>query len=291
MQNLQSLRKSISSAESLQSIVGIMKAHASSNILQYEHAAKASMKYRSILDMALYIVLSEDSEYISVSEDGDGFTLHIVFGSDYGLAGNFNERMISFAKKSIPKDEKHLVIVIGQKILNRLEDDYTISGSFSVPQTEAGIIPIVQRLLLKIDQLRDTVPISRILLYYCKPLDNYALEEEIGILFPIDIDSFSRKKTAWESNTIPTYLMDRDTLFSDLLKQYFFLTIYRSFCYSLVSENTSRITSMDSAKKNIEERLQLLHSMYNKERQTNTTEEINDVISGFKSIRNKKRNL
>ena len=43
---------------------------------------------------------------------------------------------------------------------------------------------------------------------------------------------------------------------------------------------------MQSAEKNIEERLEELNYEYRRERQNSITEEINDVISGFKAIRN-----
>ena len=39
MESLQKLKNNISSAEGLQSIVGTMKAHASSNITQFQNAA------------------------------------------------------------------------------------------------------------------------------------------------------------------------------------------------------------------------------------------------------------
>lgn len=291
MQNLHSLKKRISSTESLQSIVTTMKAHASANIAQFEHAADASMIYRSVLDKALYVALSADqgSAQVALQETKNGNTIHIVFGSDHGLAGRFNERMASFALGKIPTDKKHVVIVVGKQIHDRLDNHFAINASFPVPQTEDGIIPIVQRILFKVDQLRDEAPVGKILLYYSKMLESSIMREETTLLFPVDLASLSKKTFKWDSNSIPTILMNREDLIRDLLKQYFFLTLYRSFCHSLVSENTSRIASMNSAEKAIEERLLELNLLYRTERQTNITEEISDVISGFKSIKNKNK--
>jgi F-type H+-transporting ATPase subunit gamma len=42
---------------------------------------------------------------------------------------------------------------------------------------------------------------------------------------------------------------------------------------------------MQSAEKNIEERLEELLAQYRRRRQNDITEELNDVISGFKAIR------
>jgi len=287
MQNLQSLKRSITSAKNLQSIVTTMKAHASANITQFEQAAKASMSYKEVLDKALYVVLSQENGKINLQKDEDGSTIHVVFGADYGLAGRFNERMAAYALSRIPKGNKDFVIVVGQQVLNRIEQDFEIAGSFSVPQTEEGVVPVIQRLLAKIDQLRDEGTVQQILLHYSIPLDNIGFEETSEVLFPIDLNEISNYRVAWKSNSLPTFSMDRDTLISDLLRQYFFLLLYRTFCYSLVSENRSRIASMDSAEKNIEERLQELNFLYRRDRQANITEEINDVISGFRTIKKK----
>lgn len=280
----------MNSAESMQSIVTTMKAHASTQIHQFERAAQASVKYRRVLDTALAVLLADEEKKPVNAIDGDR-TIHIIFGSDHGLAGNFNERMSFFAANHIPKDGHNDILVVGQQVYDRLITDYTIKDRFSVPQTEDGIIPIVQRLLFKIDQLRDEAPVGKILLYYCRPLENAMLQEEIELLFPLNLEELAKKYDRWEPKRIAIYLMDKETLLSNLLQQYFFLTLYRAFCYSLVSENTSRINSMNSAEKNIEERLNEFNFLYRMKRQTSITEEINDLLSGFRSLQKSKKNF
>ncbi|HAE62167.1 MAG TPA: hypothetical protein DCG38_07545 [Eubacteriaceae bacterium] len=290
MQSLQSLQHKLESATNLISIVRTMKAHASSNISQFQHAAQASSKYRNILDMALHVVLSEDNEYDPPSYDmpREGIGIHIVFGSDHGLAGRFNERIYSYATDQIDIKSDDVVIVIGNQLLRRMESQYSIEASLSVPQTEDGITPVVQRLLLKIDEIRIKQSVSFIYLHYCNPKDIGGFSEETEILFPMNLNKISNRNIQWKSKSIPTFFMDRDKLMSDLLKQYYFITIYRSFCYSLVSENTTRIDSMKNAERNIEERMEELRFKYRTQRQNVITEEINDVISGFKAIKKNK---
>ncbi len=288
MQGLQGLKKSIDSAGNLKSIVGTMKAHASSNINQFQNAAKASREYRRVLDMSLYVVLSGEEEELMPMETLDkGDVVHFVFGSDHGLAGRFNERIIDYALKNIEKKEDQKVIAIGQQALQRLRFDFDVIDYFQVPQTTDSIASMVTNLLVKIDELRDEGNITKIILYYNKPTDNYGFIEERETLFPIDLSKVIKDKVNWESKSIPTYFSDKEVLLSDLIRQYIFITLYRAFCYSLASENASRLSSMQSAEKNIEERLEELNYEYRRERQNSITEEINDVISGFKAIRKK----
>lgn len=286
MQGLQGLKKSIDSAGNLKSIVGTMKAHASSNINQFQNAAKASGQYRRVLDMSLHVVLSAEDETMVMEELEKGNTIHLVFGSDHGLAGRFNERIIEYALENIPKAEDHKIIAIGQQALQRLRFDFDIIDSFNVPQTTDSIASMVMNLLLRINELRDESCVKEIILYYNKPKDNYAFEEETEILFPIDLSKLIKNNIIWESKSIPIYFSDKQDLLSDLIRQYIFITLYRAFCYSLASENASRLSSMQSAEKNIDDRLDELNYEYRRERQNSITEEINDVISGFKAIRN-----
>lgn len=288
MRTLQSLNRSINSAKSLESIVTTMKAHASSNIIQFQNAAKASERYRVVLDKALFVVFSSREEPVSPPEKPSGATLHIVFGSDHGLAGSFNERISTFAQREIPKGPEDKVIVIGQQVLMRIEDDFEISGIFPIPQSEDGITPTVQRLLSRVEELREEAGVRRALLYYNRPVEGSTFREEIETLLPIDLEKLSGKEMTWGSRNLPIPLMDPDVLLSDLLRQYFFITLYRTFCFSLVAENEARIASMQSAEKNIKERIEELSFQYRLERQTQITEEISDVISGFKAIRNRK---
>lgn len=290
MESLQKLQNNINSAENLQSIVSTMKAHASSNITQFQNAAKASRSYRDVLDKSLYIVFSEE-EQIQTETYLEGKILHIIFGSDHGLAGRFNERISTYALENIPNDEKHMSIIIGQQVFQRIQGEISIFDLFSVPQTTESITTMVNKVLFKIDELRNDYIVEKIILHYNRPEDRTGFEEKSEILFPLDLMELSKNKINWGSNRIPTYFTDRDKLLSDLIQQYFFITLYRAFCYSLASENQSRLTSMQSAETNIEERLNELNFEYRRQRQNSITEEINDVISGFKAIRKSKHKI
>ncbi|WP_414733725.1 FoF1 ATP synthase subunit gamma [Acetobacterium carbinolicum] len=285
MEDLQSINRQIDSAEKLQSIVSTMKAHASANITQFQNAAGASMIYRKVLDMGLYVIVAGDKEKKRLQPQQKGSTLHIVFGSDYGLAGRFNERIAEFAIKKITPGKEAVIIAIGQQILPRLTDQLMVSRTLPVPLTEKGITSMVQKLLFEIDEIRDEKDIETIMLYYNKPIQLTLFEEESERLFPIDFEKLEKSKVEWKSNSLPTYLITRETLFSDLIQQYFFITLYRSFCYSLASENASRLASMEAAGKNIDDRLDQLNASYRRQRQDQITEEISDVISGFKAIK------
>lgn len=285
MKSLQSMKKNIDSTSSLYSIVNTMKAHASTNIIQFQQASNASMSYRLVLDKALYVVLNENPETTIENSSSNGRRIYVIFGSDHGLCGRFNERIIAYADDQIKNEDEAFIFVVGQQVISRLKESFPLSESFTVPQTTDGVTSSVQKLLVSIDEIRNREKVSEILLLYNKSLGKTDFSETTEKLFPIDLKKLWRENLDWDSNTLPTFYMNGETLLQDLIQQYFFITLYRAFCYSLVAENESRIASMTSAKKNIEEKLEELQAQYKQIRQNAITDEIRDITSGFMAFK------
>jgi len=60
-------------------------------------------------------------------------------------------------------------------------------------------------------------------------------------------------------------------LFSSLVRQHLFFSLYRAFIESLASENATRLLSMQMAEKNIEEHMSELEVQLHRERQAGIT--------------------
>jgi F-type H+-transporting ATPase subunit gamma len=81
--------------------------------------------------------------------------------------------------------------------------------------------------------------------------------------------------------------MDWNRLFSSLIRQFLFVSLYRAFAESLASENASRLASMQGAERNIEERLIELNTQFHQQRQMSITEELLDIVAGFETLTSK----
>jgi F-type H+-transporting ATPase subunit gamma len=84
---------------------------------------------------------------------------------------------------------------------------------------------------------------------------------------------------------VPTFRGDWEALFASLVRQYFFVSLYRAFAESLASEHGSRLAAMQMAEDNVEERLDDLQSRFHRTRQNAITEELLDITSGFEALR------
>ena len=78
--------------------------------------------------------------------------------------------------------------------------------------------------------------------------------------------------------------MDWNRLFSLLVRQYLFVSLYRAFAESLASENASRLASMQVAERNIENRLDELNALYHQQRQGAIDSELFDLVAGFEAL-------
>jgi F-type H+-transporting ATPase subunit gamma len=61
--------------------------------------------------------------------------------------------------------------------------------------------------------------------------------------------------------------MNRERLLAGLIQQYLFVTVFRALAESAASEQASRLTSMQAAEQDIQERLDKLTQLHNQQRQ------------------------
>jgi phosphoenolpyruvate synthase/pyruvate phosphate dikinase len=119
---------------------------------------------------------------------------------------------------------------------------------------------------------------------YWELLEVEQLREKVHLL-PVDEEWLKRLRAkSWPTRILPTYTMDWDSLFSALIREYLFISLFWAFAESLASENASRLASMQAAEKNIEEQLSELKRQFDPMRQMAITEELLDIVAGFEAL-------
>jgi F-type H+-transporting ATPase subunit gamma len=104
-------------------------------------------------------------------------------------------------------------------------------------------------------------------------------------LLPLDVHWLhALEKKAWPSPVLPIFTMNRDRLFSRLIRQYLFVALSRACAESLASGNTSRLVSLQNAEGNILERFDELRAQFHQRRQTEITGELLDIVAGFEAL-------
>jgi len=282
---LETLQKQIGNGEDLSSIVKTMKALAATSVRQYEKAAESLDDYYHTVELGLSVVLSSEFEIPASSKaKRSGPEIKVVFGSDHGLAGRFNEQIVNYALENI-ENSGSIILAIGEQVINRLQAAGTTPvRELHMPSSISAITPFVQSLLAEIEQLRLKEGAEKVALYFNRPRTG-SFSSVAETMLPVDLDSLRETRLEWQSRSLPTFTMPAGRLLSALLRQYFIVSLYRACALSLAAENTSRLAAMQAAEKNINERLDQLKVAYQHERQAAITEELLDIISGFRAVR------
>lgn len=291
METLEGLKKKIRTASELNSVVKTMKVLAAVNMKQYEKAVDSLRDYFRTVEMGLQVVLQKGYRTSSFGKNKDEQRSGvIIWGTDQGMCGQLNEQIIEHAQQNIKRfrsdSEDRTILAIGIRAGSRLQDaGENVERSYDVPGSLSGVTSSVQDILLKIEDWHEVRGINDIVLFYNRYIpESNSYKPQTFNLLPFYPEHFSHLVHGkWESRVLPTYTMDTDRLFSSLVKEYLFVSLYRAFVESLASENASRLMSMQKAEKNISERLNDLTFRFNQKRQTSITEELLDLVAGFEA--------
>ncbi len=284
------LKRQLQSAQELQSIVRTMKALAAGNIHQYENAVRSLSVYNQTLKQGLQIVLIHFPDAFQVPRSRIRGRLGIVvFGSDQGMCGRFNEQMATYLMRHLRHSpftaEAQRMLVVGTRMAGLLEAaGYSADRCLSVPSALGKVTQQVQNIVLQLETWWREQQIERIWVFYNRT-QRSSSSPRLRQLFPFDpilLEQLSQQ--SWPSRCRPTVFQPETALVSALFRQYFFVGLYRACVESLASENASRLASMQMAEKNIEERLDKLHRVYQQQRQTIITSELLDIVSGFEVL-------
>ena len=291
METTESLKRRIHTAEDLHSLVRTMKALAAVNIRQLEHAVESLGDYRRTIELALRVVLRQRGRTAIAARTAPQQTFGaIIFGSDQGMCGQLNDQMVAFAKThidniSVPQQNR-ATLAVGIRVASRLEDvDEALATTLPVASTTSGITPLVQEILLHIERWHVERKIDRIVVFYSEHISRATYRPRYLELLPIDrrwLDTLHQQ--AWPTHVLPTFTMDADRLFSSLVRQYLFVSLYRACAESMASENASRLAAMRGAERNIGDRITELTRLFHQQRQMTITEELLDIASGFEAL-------
>jgi len=298
MDTLESLRQKLEGAQEIKSVVRTMKAVAASNIGQYEQAVSSLGDYSRTIALGIIAYFRQEKieniyQQNETKRDEEKLIYVVVFGSDQGLVGQFNDSLTDFVSKSL-KDlpGKKEIWAVGERIQLLLADiGYNISKHFSVPNSVNAITPLVQEILVKSEESFNLRSTSEVYIFHNQPKSGAGYEAVIQRLLPLD-EKWRQSLTIlkWPTNKIPQVIGGiRQTLLA-LIHAYLFASLFKACAESLSSENASRLAAMQRAEKNIEELLDDISHKFNSMRQSSIDEELFDVVSGFEALKVDKKN-
>jgi F-type H+-transporting ATPase subunit gamma len=289
-----SLRRKIGSAGDLQSVVRTMKALAASSIGQYEKSVRALGDYYRTVELGLGACFRASESALVMDRKGlndAGGIGAVVFGSDQGLVGQFNDVVADFTMKTLadPPGQPR-VWAVGERVHARLTDSgLPPLGLFTVPNSVQAITPLIGKILVEHETHQARGEVTELHLFYNRPTSGAVYAPVHQRLLPLD-ETWRRKlaELPWPTKPLPEVMGGSATLRA-LIREYLFVSLFRACAESLASENASRLAAMERADRNIDELLEDLNGNFHRLRQSGIDAELFDVISGFEALAGPRR--
>lgn len=302
---LANLRRKIDRARDLGSVVSTMKVLAAANVRQYEESLRSLDDYYRVVQLGLSVCFRARTPPARRTKprakEDTGITGAIVFGSDQGLVGQFNDVVADYARETLaPLPGRKKVWAIGERVHDRLADmQLPLNGGFAVPLSIKGITPLVDQLLLRIivpgtresEAQHKNGPengLERLYLFYSRSRSDKGCEPVAERLLPLD-ETWRRSlaELPWPSKNLPEVAGDVGSTLQALVREYLFVSLFRACAESMASENATRLTAMERAERNIDQLLEDLQKTFYRQRQNKIDEELFDVIAGVEALTGK----
>lgn len=290
------LSRKIASAGDLQAVVRTMKAVAASSIGQYERSVLALKDYDQAVKQGLGACFRGGGAMgglIGAPErHGHGQVQGqvidaIIFGSDQGLVGQFNDVVADFAIQTLAVlPGKLRVWAVGERVHARLLGaGLKPFGVFTVPNSVKAISPLIGQIQVQVESHRAHFEDASVYVFHNRPRPGSIYEPMSQRLLPLD-GGWIKEVTqiGWPTGNLPEVLGDSTAALRALIREFLFISIYKACAESLASENASRLAAMQRADKNISELLESLRGLFHRLRQDNIDEELFDVVSGFEAL-------
>lgn len=285
------IRDQVASAEALLSVVGTMKTLAAVRIGKYRRTVAALRSSARTLDLAWQATVKLHPELVpTFTSDGDGPLAVVVFGSERGLCGGFNERVARHAVGMLRHRARDggstVVFPVGRRVRARLRrlGVKTEEGT-QQPSSLETIDHGVAQVLAQIDAWRAEDRFQQLYFIYNRPLRGTEYKPLTLQLLPLD-EAWLRglRERPWPSGRLPMPVMDAQELLGGVIRQSIAQALVRAFASSMASENGARLVAMEAAERNVEERLEALRVAHRTLRQNAITEELLDIQAAYAAM-------
>jgi F-type H+-transporting ATPase subunit gamma len=289
--NTEGLRRKIDGAGDLESVVKSMKALAASSIGQYERAVLSLGHYYRTVELGLAACLRQSGAPTVASgkrpKDG-GPVGAVIFGSDQGLVGRFNEVLVEFATAELGKrpGKTMKIWAVGERIQALMADSGLAQGALlPVPTSVYGITSLVGRILIEIEAARERGEVVEVYLFHNHPVSGSVYEPVGKRMLPLD-RAWQNGIAAlpWPTRNQPQVIGEATQTLTAFIQGYLFVQLFQACAESLASENASRLAAMERAEKNIGDILEDLNRTFHRTRQESIDEELFDVVSGYEAL-------
>ena len=294
-ETLEILTRRSATLRSIGGIVRTMKTMAVINANPYEQAARAIDAYRATVLEGLHAFVQQYGPLASGAHVATDRVI-VVFGSDHGLCGNYNEVIAAevarhMADRGDPDGAR--IFCVGAQMEDALAGlGLAPETTLLSPTTPDGLGRLAGVLVTRLDEIRhggDPESLAVTLTFSRRGAHGQQLPVTQPLL-PLDpalaLDLATRP---WRSRSLPQSTLPVPVLLAALIRGYLFASLFRAAAEALVTENAARLVRMQQAEQSVTDRQEQLTAEIRAVRQDEITTELLDVIIGFEALKGREK--
>ncbi len=271
--NMQQTKSRIQSVMSTQKITKAMELVSTSKLKKSKDInAKVTPFKNEVFEIMSYCAMNiDDKKYKYFNFNDSDKELYIIISSSLGLCGGYNVNMEKYATSIIDKEKSDLLVIGTKAVYYFKSKNYNIIDNIELPplNLKENVSTIVSRNILS---YFDQGKYKKISIIYTKFINSLTFEPIKVQLLPITID----KQTQKAGKELLMEPSSQDVL-TNLIPFYLEVALKTLLQESMLSEQASRRTAMETATDNASELQEKLLLEYNKSRQASITQEITEI--------------
>lgn len=293
-QTLEVLTRRTETMRSIRGIVRTMKTMSVINAHPYELAADNIAAYRATVVKGLHAFVQQHGP---LAFDASRATEHavVVFGSDHGLCGNYNEVIADTVARHAAGMDGTRIICVGARMQDALADHGLVPEiTLLTPTTPDGLGRLAGTLVTHLDTIRRGGAHTSLTvdLAFSERSAHGLQAPVMQPLLPLDAElMLSLAERPWRSRSLPHSTLPPPTLLAALIRGYLFASLSRTAAEALVTENAARLLRMQQAEQSVADRLEELTGQTRAVRQDEITTELLDVIIGFEALKEREKRI
>ena len=299
MPSTKEIKNRIKSVSDTQKITNAMYLISSTKMRRARKEAEETKPYFDLLRKEIRRMFAVEGDITSRYYDAEvdeavngGRNGILVITGDKGLAGAYNQNVLKEALALMDKSDEYRLYVVGDfgwRFFHTRGTPICEDFAHSMNQPSLAMARDITRELL--DDF-DAGLFDR--LYVCYTEFSGGMSAGSAMhdrLIPFDRDDFVPEGEERDVNasTVFEYEPDVKTVLERIMQSYLVGYVYSALVNSYSSEQSARMMAMDSANDNASELLDQLTLEFNHLRQNAITQEITEISSGARSLRNKSR--
>ncbi len=284
---LRALKNRIRGVENTQKITKAMEMVAASKLKRFQKLREQTAPYVASVEGVLNRLLQTDVplQHPLLETRKEKETALLVFTSDTGLCGSYNQSLVEEARRSLRPDYKTpLLIGIGKSGVNALSRTGHVWHRTFIDTKTAQIESVITETTTILETLFTEKKVDAVYAVYSRFTGKSVYRASTEKILPFQL----KVTAAVPGETSSPYIIEpsRGALFRRLVPLVFAAKIRMIFMEAMIAEHMARMNAMYQATENAKELIETLVLLRNKIRQAAITKELIEIVSGSKALKN-----